>query len=73
MSELKKENFELKLRIYFLEEKLEHSQTDSEDDAFKMVSHAIKSSNYCIRASFWVIYIYIPVDSTVTIIYYQIH
>jgi hypothetical protein len=35
---LKKENFELKLRIYFLEEKLQHSQRDvDDDDAFKMV------------------------------------
>ena len=38
MSELKKENFELKLRIYFLEEKLQNSERDvGDDDAFKMV------------------------------------
>ncbi|XP_028395073.1 myomegalin-like [Dendronephthya gigantea] len=37
ISELKKENFELKLRIYFLEEKLQNSQRDVDDnDTFKM-------------------------------------
>ncbi|XP_046843977.1 myomegalin-like isoform X2 [Xenia sp. Carnegie-2017] len=37
ISDLRKENFELKLRIYFLEEKLQQSQRDDdEDDAFKM-------------------------------------
>ena len=40
ISELKKENFELKLRIYFLEEKLQNSQRNLDDnDTFKMVQN----------------------------------
>jgi hypothetical protein len=36
MSDLKKENFGLKLRIYFLEERLSHD--DTPEDIFKAVS-----------------------------------
>ncbi|KAJ7339498.1 CDK5 regulatory subunit associated protein 2 [Desmophyllum pertusum] len=35
ISELKKENFGLKLRIYFLEERLNHSGSDIPEDIFK--------------------------------------
>jgi len=35
MSHLKKENFNLKLRIYFLEERMGHMSTDDKEDPVK--------------------------------------
>lgn len=38
LNDLKKENFSLKLRIYFLEEKIQQKFEQSEDDVHKRVS-----------------------------------
>uniref|UniRef100_A0A3Q2YZA4 Centrosomin N-terminal motif 1 domain-containing protein n=1 Tax=Hippocampus comes TaxID=109280 RepID=A0A3Q2YZA4_HIPCM len=38
LNDLKKENFSLKLRIYFLEEKIEQTFEQSSDDMHKKVS-----------------------------------
>ena len=38
LNDLNKENFSLKLRIYFLEEKIQHKFEQSHDDVHKRVS-----------------------------------
>ncbi len=38
LNDLKKENFSLKLRIYFLEEKIQQKFEESSDDVHKRVS-----------------------------------
>jgi len=35
LSQLKKENFNLKLQIYFLEERMGHTSTEDKEDAVK--------------------------------------
>lgn len=42
LNDLKKENFSLKLRIYFLEEKIQQKFEESGDDVHKRVSETIK-------------------------------
>lgn len=41
LTDLKKENFSLKLRIYFLEEKIQQKFEESSDDVHKRVSDLI--------------------------------
>lgn len=41
LNDLKKENFSLKLRIYFLEEKIQQKFEESSDDVHKRVSDLI--------------------------------
>lgn len=38
LNDLKKENFSLKLRIYFLEERVQQKGEDSRDDVYRRVS-----------------------------------
>lgn len=38
LNDLKKENFSLKLRIYFLEERIQQKFEDSSDDVYRTVS-----------------------------------
>ena len=40
LAELKKENFSLKLRIYFLEERMQQKFDGNDEDLFKTVSTA---------------------------------
>lgn len=39
LNDLKKENFSLKLRIYFLEERIQQKYEESSDDVYRSVSH----------------------------------
>uniref|UniRef100_A0A3B4YEZ2 Centrosomin N-terminal motif 1 domain-containing protein n=1 Tax=Seriola lalandi dorsalis TaxID=1841481 RepID=A0A3B4YEZ2_SERLL len=41
LNDLKKENFSLKLRIYFLEEKIQQKFEESSDDVHKRVSQRV--------------------------------
>lgn len=41
---LKKENFNLKLRIYFMEDRMQQKCDDSTEDIFKTVLHLIYSA-----------------------------
>lgn len=50
LNDLKKENFSLKLRIYFLEEKIQQKFEESSDDVHRTVSVAaegVYGLNYC--------------------------
>lgn len=52
LNDLKKENFSLKLRIYFLEEKIQQKFEDSSDDVHRTVSvtaEGFLGENYCSR------------------------
>ena len=42
IADLKKENFSLKLRIYFLEERMEQKFSGDGGDLFKIVSNKLK-------------------------------
>lgn len=39
LNDLKKENFSLKLRIYFLEERIQQKYEESSEDVYRTVSH----------------------------------
>uniref|UniRef100_A0A3Q2CFK2 Centrosomin N-terminal motif 1 domain-containing protein n=1 Tax=Cyprinodon variegatus TaxID=28743 RepID=A0A3Q2CFK2_CYPVA len=41
LNDLKKENFSLKLRIYFLEERIQQKYEESSEDVYRTVSGAV--------------------------------
>ncbi|XP_060890969.1 CDK5 regulatory subunit-associated protein 2-like isoform X2 [Labrus mixtus] len=49
LNDLKKENFSLKLRIYFLEEKIQQKFEESGDDVHKRVSREVQLHQICMK------------------------
>lgn len=45
LNDLKKENFSLKLRIYFLEERIQQKYEESSEDVYRTVSREGRSGN----------------------------
>ena len=56
LNDLKKENFSLKLRIYFLEERIQQKYEESSGDVFKRVSRtrSVCVCNACTQYTVWV-------------------
>lgn len=47
LNDLKKENFSLKLRIYFLEERIQQKYEESSEDVYRTVSQSTTVSESC--------------------------
>lgn len=47
LNDLKKENFSLKLRIYFLEERIQQKYEESSEDVYRTVSQSTAVSESC--------------------------
>ena len=50
LNDLKKENFSLKLRIYFLEERIQQKYEESSEDVYRTVSQRATASKSCSSA-----------------------
>lgn len=53
LNDLKKENFSLKLRIYFLEERMQQKYEASREDVYKRVSAGVSSGGGCPPTAAW--------------------
>lgn len=53
LNDLKRENFSLKLRIYFLEERIQQKYEESSEDVYRTVSVAVTRVCTCLSACTW--------------------